>query len=47
MVFIDIEKAFDRVPREVVWRALRTLGVDAWLVTVIRLCLCAEGDGVW
>ena len=36
MAFIDLEKAFDRVPREVVWWALRTLGVDEWLVTVIR-----------
>ena len=25
---MDLEKAFDRVPREVVWWALRCLGVD-------------------
>ena len=36
MVFVDLEKAFDRVPREVVWWALRCLGVEEWLVTVIR-----------
>ena len=36
MAFVDLEKAFDRVPREVVWWALRTLGVDEWLVTVIK-----------
>ena len=36
MAFIDLEKAFDRVPREVVWWALRTLGVDEWIVTVIK-----------
>jgi len=36
MAFIDLEKAFDRVPREVVWWALRSLGVDEWLVTVIK-----------
>jgi len=36
MAFVDLEKAFDRVPREVVWWALRRLGVDEWLVTVIR-----------
>ena len=36
MAFVDLEKAFDRVPREVVWWALRHLGVEEWLVTVIR-----------
>ena len=36
MAFIDLEKAFDRVPREVVWWALRRLGVEEWLVKVIR-----------
>jgi hypothetical protein len=36
MAFVDLEKAFDRVPREVVWWALRNLGVDEWLVSVIR-----------
>src|SRR5437870_13706674 len=36
MAFIDLEKAFDRVPREVVWWALRKRGVDEWLINVIR-----------
>ena len=36
MAFVDLEKAFDRVPREIVWWALRRLGVEEWLVTVIR-----------
>jgi len=36
MAFVDLEKAFDRVPREVVWWALRSLGVEEWLVAVIR-----------
>ena len=36
MAFVDLEKAFDRVPREVVWWALRYLGVNEWIVSVIR-----------
>ena len=36
--FVDLEKAFDRVPREVVRWALRQLGVEEWLVqTVIAM----------
>ena len=35
---MDLEKAFDRVPRELVRWTLRKLGVDAWLIrTVIAL----------
>ena len=29
MAFVDLEKAFDRVPRKVIWWALRKLGVDS------------------
>ena len=36
MAFVDLEKAFDRVPREVLWWALRRLKVDEWLVQVIK-----------
>ena len=31
-VFVDLDKAFDRVPREVVGWALKKLGVDEWLI---------------
>jgi len=36
MAFVDLEKAFDRVPREVLWWALRKLGVDEWLINVVK-----------
>ena len=32
--FVDLEKEFDRVPREVVRWALRKLGVDEWLIHI-------------
>ena len=32
--FVDLEKTFDRVPREVVRWALRNLGVDEWLISI-------------
>ena len=34
--FVDLEKAFDRVPRQVVWWSLRKLGVSEWLVKVVQ-----------
>ena len=30
--FVDLEKAFDRVPRQVIWWAMRKLGVQEWLI---------------
>ena len=33
---MDLEKAFDRVPRDVLWGALRQSGVDEWIVRVIQ-----------
>ena len=35
LAFVDLEKAFDRVPRMVVWWAMRKLGVDEWLVKIV------------
>ena len=36
MAFVDLEKAFDGVPRKVIWWALRKLGVDEWIVCLVQ-----------
>ena len=33
--FVDLEKAFDRVPREVISWAMHKLGVEEWLVSAM------------
>jgi len=32
---VDLDKAFDRIPREVIRWAMRKLGVEEWLVSAI------------
>jgi len=44
MAFVDLEKAFDRVPHEVVWWMLRSLGVDEWIVSVIKAIVCRRDN---
>ena len=36
MAFVDLEKAFDQVPRKVIWWALRKLGMDEWIVRLVQ-----------
>ena len=36
MAFTDLEKAFDRAPRKVIWWALRKLGVEEWIVRLVQ-----------
>ena len=36
MACVDLEKAFDRVPRKVIWSALRKLSVDEWIVRLVQ-----------
>ena len=36
MAFIDLEKALDGVPRDVIWWAMRKLGIDEWLVRLVQ-----------
>ena len=40
--FIDLEKAFDRVPRKVIWWAMRVVGVPEWIVIVQAMCNSAK-----
>ena len=35
-LFVDLEKAFDRVPRSVIWWALRKMSVPEWLVRTVQ-----------
>ena len=35
MASVDLEKAFDWVPRKVIWWALRKLGVEEWIVRLV------------
>ena len=36
MAFVDLDKAFDRVPRKFIWWALRKLGVEEWIVRLVQ-----------
>ena len=36
MAFVDLEKAFDCVPRKVIWWALRKLGFEEWIVWLVQ-----------
>ena len=33
MAFVDLEKAFDRFPRNVIWWAMQKRGIEEWLVS--------------
>ena len=41
MAFVDLEKAFNRVPQKVIWWALRKLGVEEWIVRLVQ-GMCAN-----
>jgi len=44
--FVDLEKAFDRVPREVTRWAMSKLGVEEWLVSAVMSVYTGANAGV-
>ena len=46
MAFIDLEKAFDRIPHKVIWWALRKLGVAEWIVRLVQGMYANAGSRV-
>ena len=37
IAFVDLEKAFNTVPRKVQWWALRSVGVEEWAIRIIQV----------
>ena len=38
--FVDLEKAFDRVPRKVLWWVMRKLGIDESIIRTVQAMYC-------
>ena len=34
--YFDLEKAFDRVPRRILWWVMRKLRIDEWIIQVVK-----------
>ena len=46
LAFIDLEKVFDRVPRHVIWWAMRKLGIDEWIIQLVQAMYCEVRSNV-
>ena len=40
LAFVDLEKAFDRVSRQILWWAMRKLGIDEWIIQLVQAMYC-------
>ena len=38
--FVDLKKAFDRVPRKVLWWAMCKLGIDECIIRTVQAMYC-------
>ena len=36
LAFIDLKKAFDKMPRKVIWWSMRKLEIDEWIVKIVQ-----------
>ena len=45
--FVDLETAYDRVPRDKLWKVLREHGVDGQLLRTIKSFCCRPEVCVW
>ena len=45
--FVDLEKAYDRVPRDKLWKVLQEYGVDGQLLRAIKSFYCRPEVCVW
>ena len=43
---VDLEKAYDRVPRDKLWRVLQEYGIDGHLLMTIKSLYCLPEVGV-
>ena len=40
LAFVDLEKAFERVPHQILWWAMRKLGIDEWIIQLVQAMYC-------
>ena len=45
--FVNLKKAYDRVPRDKLWKVLREYGVDSKLLRAIKPFYCLPEVCVW